>query len=602
MCGFIGKISYDSINVDSIKQNNKRIECRGPDESKILSNKFNQLFSNDDLLNFSFSFNRLAIVDLGKNTSQPMTNKDKHTILMFNGEIFNHRSLRKEMEKDGIIFLSDHSDTEVVLNGLSYYGLNFIDRMIGQFAFIFYLSDEQKLYLVRDRVGQKPLFYARNSSDIIFGSNLISVANEFSIKNIDVNSYEKYLNYGVVPSPATIYENVYKVEPAQIVEFDLKQNSIQEKKYKYWNLKDYESDEKFDHERFTQLISDSIAIREEADVPVANFLSGGIDSSYIIKNMFERGSDVNSFSIVFENENYDERRWSRQVAKKYDTNHVEYEMSTEEFKKNILNSISAYDEPYSDPSTVPTYLISKLMAENYKTAISGDGGDELLGGYKRIQYLLGGARKYKNFYKYFNKIYPNHYGTGNHFLRNSNKLNQATAAYFSDKNLLKYFKIEDNFYYENSIFLKLDTDYKSILYSEYTFYLSEMMMLKVDRASMANSLEVRSPFVDNRLLEYIFKTNPSYIELDKPKNIFKTDLSQDFSNEFLTRPKQGFVFNIEDWVYSNKKLILDTVLENDNLSIYSSNNLSKLFNRKTRINGLRLWKIFLISHFLELNR
>jgi len=127
-------------------------------------------------------------------------------------------------------------------------------------------------------------------------------------------------------------------------------------------------------------------------------------------------------------------------------------------------------------------------------------------------------------------------------------------------------------------------------------------MLKVDRASMANSLEVRSPFVDNRLLEYIFKTNPSYVELDKPKNIFKTDLSQDFSNEFLTRPKQGFVFNIEDWVYSNKKLILDTVLENDNLSIYSSNNLSKLFNRKTRINGLRLWKIFLISHFLELNR
>mgnify|MGYP003683525747 FL=1 len=601
MCGFIGKISYNSINIESIKNNNKRIECRGPDETTFLNGAFCNLFNNKDNLNFSFGFNRLAIVDLGKNSSQPMVNKEKKTTVMFNGEIFNHRLLRIEMEKNGIIFNSNHSDTEVVLNGLSYYGLDFLDKLIGQFAIIFYQSELKKLFLIRDRVGQKPLFYARTDTNVIFGSNLISVADEFSSKSLNAEAYNDYLNYGVVPSPNTIYENVYKVKPAEIVEFNFNDSSVKENKFTYWNLQDYMDNEKFNEEIFKKLISNSIEIREEADVPIANFLSGGIDSSYIIKNMHERGKNINTFSVVFENQNYDERKWSREVANRYNTNHIEIEMSVNDIDRNIFSSIKAYDEPYSDPSTVPSFLISKLMSENYKSAISGDGGDELLGGYKRINYLLSNKSNFKKLYPFLNNFYPKHYGTGNYFLRNAKDLREATAAYFSDKNLISYLNIDDSFFYEKNIYTELGYKYKSILNTEYSFFLSEMMMLKVDRASMYNSLEVRSPFVDHRLLEYIFKTEPSYLDTNYPKKIFKKSLSEDFGKAFLERPKQGFVFNIEDWIFKNQEMIMNIILDTDTLSIYNSAKLKKLFNKKTRINGLRLWKIFQISYYLDSN-
>ena len=168
MCGYIGKISSASINPLSIEENNKRIICRGPDETKKFYGKFQDLFTNDDLLNFNFTFNRLAILDLSTSASQPMINKDQNTILMFNGEIYNHSVLRKDLEKDGIKFISDHSDSEVVLNGLTYYGNSFVDKLIGQFSIAFYRSNSRNLTLIRDRVGQKPLFFANTQSDIVF--------------------------------------------------------------------------------------------------------------------------------------------------------------------------------------------------------------------------------------------------------------------------------------------------------------------------------------------------------------------------------------------------------------------------------------------------
>jgi len=169
VCGYIGKLSYNVINSASLNKNNERIECRGPDEKKSKGGVFDNLFGNKDNLNFHFIFNRLAIVDLGENSSQPMINKDKNTILMFNGEIYNHKSLRTAMEKEGLKFYSDHSDSEVVLNGLTYYGISFIDKMIGQFSIAFYDSDNRKLIILKDRVGQKPLFYSKSNSDLTFG-------------------------------------------------------------------------------------------------------------------------------------------------------------------------------------------------------------------------------------------------------------------------------------------------------------------------------------------------------------------------------------------------------------------------------------------------
>ncbi len=545
MCGYIGKISYNSIEQESIVTNNKDIVCRGPDENKIIHSSFEKLFENKDDLNFSFIFNRLAIVDLGKNSSQPMVNKKKNTILMFNGEIYNHKSLRTEMEKDGIKFISDHSDSEVVLNGLSYYGKNFIDRMIGQFSIAFYNSDNKKLLLLRDRLGQKPLFYSYNNSELIFGSNLISVANVRGKKSLNTNSYNEFLNYGVVPSPNTIFEKIFKIKPGHFAEFEFTKSNINVDHKQYWSMEEHVSEENFEKDAFNEILSNAISIREEADVPVANFLSGGIDSSYIVKNMFDRGKEVNTFSIVLEDKKYDERKWSREVSKKYNTNHTEVELGLTDFEDNVLDSINFIDEPYADPSTVPSFVISKNISSQYKTSISGDGGDELIGGYKRTNYLLFRNKKIKSFLKYLNYFYPNHYGTGNLFLRNSSDLSEASGSYFSDKNLLNYLNLKDSKKYELDFYKSFGTKYKTLLFSEYSFFLSEMMMLKVDRTSMAHSLEVRSPFVDHRLVEYMFRTSPNYLNYDNPKSLFKNSLMQDFGSEFTNRPKQGFVFNIE---------------------------------------------------------
>lgn len=600
MCGFIGKISFNQIDPKSIENNNEILECRGPDEKVFLNGKFNNFFKNEDVLNFSFAFNRLSIIDLGKNTSQPMFNHHKNTVLMFNGEVFNHQSLREDMEKEGIKFLSDHSDSEVVLNGLTYYGKSFIEKMNGQFSIMFYKSDENKLLLIRDRLGQKPLFFATNNSCITFGSNLISVANEYGGKAINKNSYEDFINYGVVPSPNTIFEHIYKLEPSQMIEVDFNTSQLSIEKHKYWNIESKEAEEKFNHEVFESIISDAINIREHADVPIANFLSGGIDSTYIIKNMYDRGKKANSFSVVFKDKKYDERKWSQEVSKKYETNHTEHEMDNKEFEKYVLESIKYFDEPYADPSTVPSFIISKLISGKYKTAISGDGGDELIGGYKRINSLYF-KRRYTHPIKFINKIYPNHLGTGNRFVMHSRNLREATASFYSDKNLLSFLELNDNLTYEKNYFNNLSSPYKTILSSEYLFFLSEMMLLKIDRASMANSLEVRSPFVDHRLIEYIFSTQPSYLNKENPKQLFKDKLSSDFNFEFLNRPKQGFVFNLEDWVFNNKKQISENILDVDYFNNFNVQKINKLFHRSSRINGLRLWRLFLINKYIDLN-
>lgn len=599
MCGYIGKISSKPTNNLTIEENNKRIICRGPDETINIKNQFLNLFNNNDDLYFNFIFNRLAIVDLGQNASQPMVNKEKNTISMFNGEIFNHVSLRKELERDGIKFYSDHSDSEVVLNGLTYYGVSFVERMVGQFSIVFYESISKKIILVRDRLGQKPLFYGNDNSEVVFGSNLISVAKELKKNHIKKESYDDFLNYGVVPSPNTIFKDVFKVKPGEIVSFVFKIDGISTYKEKYWDLKTYINESSFDENKFLDMLTNACTIREQADVPLANFLSGGIDSTLIIKNMHERKKNINSFSVVLQDKKYDERDWSQTVVKKYLTNHTEQEISLQDIESYLYDSMDCFDEPYADPSTVPSFVISKKISNIYKVAISGDGGDELLSGYTRTHSLLKNKNLFNHILKYGNIIYPNFLGTGNIFLKNSNFLEEATASYFSDKNLLNFFKIKDNLTFENSFFQHLESPFKTLLITEYSFYLSEMMMLKVDRTSMANSLEVRSPFVDHRLVEYILSSKPEYFDLENPKKMFKNYLSEDFDSKFLQRPKQGFVFNVEDWIYSNKNVIISTILENNIFGYFSYKKLNTLFLFKSRINGLRLWKIFIISKYLE---
>ena len=598
MCGFLGSIGIDEVSEHSIKDANKYIECRGPDETvfkNLTDSRFN--FKNTDYQHLQI-FNRLSIIDLTNLGSQPMFSDEKSTSILFNGEIFNHKELRAEMESEGLVFKSNNSDTEVLLLGFSKYGKDFVNRVIGQFSIVFFDYKKNLIFLIRDRLGQKPLFYSFQDESLVFGSNLKSIVNLTNNRKINQNSVSEYLNIGVVTSPNTIFENIYKVKPAEIIELHISNIISKKSSEVYWNIEDFVDNKEFDESHFKDLLSDSVRLRNIADVPVACFLSGGIDSSTIVKLLTESGESVNTFSISYEDPKYDEKQWFEQVKEKYKTNHTTETVGKKIDIDHIMESIEIFDEPYSDPSNFPSYMISKKISEKYKAAISGDGGDELVGGYKRVNKILNRKKQF-NFLRYFYNIYPNFLGTGNIFHRNSSDISEAYNSFFWDRKFLSILGIKD--YKPSDYFQNISKDlYKSLLISDYKLYLSEMMTLKVDRTSMANSLEVRSPFIDHRLIEYILSTKPSYVDYGIPKKIFKEYLSEDFDSEFINREKMGFVFNLEEWIYSNKDKVF-TELKNGNLSkIIKIEKINLLLLNKSRINANRIWKLYLLEKYLSL--
>ena len=267
------------------------------------------------------------------------------------------------------------------------------------------------------------------------------------------------------------------------------------------------------------------------------------------------------------------------------------------FYECVINSL---DEPYSDPSVVPSFILSNQISKYYKVAISGDGGDELLGGYKRTMDSLKSKSFINNIFSKFYNFYPPALGTGNKFLSQSSDINTRYRSYLEDMNLLKLLEITPSQRSEYVINIKAQyEDYKGLLLSDYRFYLPDMMMFKIDRTSMANSLEIRSPFVDHKLVEYIMSTKSSYINLNNSKNILKNYLSQDFSNDFLNRDKQGFVFDIENWIFQNLSMLNET-LNTGKVSNYIPANFAlKVAKYKSRINSHRIWKLFVLNHYLE---
>tara|TARA_Y100000992_G_scaffold300098_1_gene268056 strand:- start:14 stop:1819 length:1806 start_codon:yes stop_codon:yes gene_type:complete len=599
VCGFIGIVSKNDINNKVLEESNENIICRGPDETKKIFENSNTLFSNKTNLLFSLIFNRLSIVDLTENASQPMISKEFETLILFNGEIFNHIELRKDLERKGIAFNSDHSDTETALLGLSYYGVDYVNKFIGQFSIFFYNSRNNMGYLLRDRLGQKPLYYNISKDGVKFSSNFLSLYKNLSIKSINENSINSYIELGVIPSPETIVNEIKKVKPGAIIEIDFNNESVKHNEKIYWKPENFINNTRFSKEKFFHLFTDSVHKRLNSDVPIANFLSGGIDSTSIIKNLSDAEIDINSFSMGYNDGLYDESEWFEQVAEKYKTNQETKIIDIDNLDVEIDQAIDAFDEPYYDPSIVPSYLLSKAISQHYKVAISGDGGDELLGGYKRVSEVMNNKRNNYSFLPFFYNIYPSFLGTGNFFLSKSQETLTAYSSYFEDKKLLKLMKVKNNSGYIKSLIPPDIDDYKQMMIIEYKFYLPEMMMLKIDRTSMINSLEVRSPFVDHRLVEYMLGSSPANINFSAPKNILKEYLSEDFNLDFLNRKKMGFVFNVEGWIYNNNKLIENTLSSSDFIKNSNPNILNLLSINKSRINGQRIWKLYVLQKFLD---
>ena len=592
MCGFIGKISKSGIDNTQLEKANNNLICRGPDSTQ----RFSTLENN---LNFSLIFNRLKIVDLSDKANQPMHLEDQTASIVFNGEIYNHKQLRKELESSGVKFTTNNSDTEVLLKGFKFFGKDFISKIRGQFAFCYIDYNLQTATLVSDRLNQKPLYYSIDDSSLIFSSNLRSLVALTKSFNLNDDYIIEYLLYGITSSPATIFEKIKKLEPAQIIEISLNGKSFNSKSNNYWNPENFVDAKQFNQDEFFDKFNDSVEIRAKADVSVAYFLSGGIDSTSIIKNRHDKGEEVNSFSVIFDEKKYSEEKWSREVAKKYSTNHMEINASSNLSTINIEAALNSLDEPYSDPSVFPSYLIADQISDYYKVAISGDGGDELLGGYKRSSITLNKKNVFSQLSSYGYKIYPPFLGTGNFFLSKSKNINTAYQSFFKDEKLLKLLKLSDK-NIKKIINLDKNIDpYKAMLLQDYKYYLPEMMMYKVDRTSMANSLEIRSPFVDHHLVEYVLSTSLHENNLNINKNLLKNYLLPDFSKDFVNREKKGFVFDVENWVYNNLDYITEFLNEGIYFTKLPKNTLRQLSFYKTRINANRIWRLFVLEYYFS---
>ena len=482
--------------------------------------------------------------------------------------------------------------------GLENYGIKFIENLEGQFSFFYLDKVNQKIFLAKDRLGQKPLYVKLEDNELLFASNLKSISELSKKDEINIESLEQYIAYGISFSPNTIFKNILKIKPGSYLEIDYAKGNLNVKENQYWSPDKFIDNKKFNYDVFEELFSKSVTKRMVSDVPVASFLSGGIDSTSIVKNLSDSNFDVNTFSVIVKNKKYNEKKYIDKVVNKYNTNHKEVLIDDSIPTNIVISAIRSLDEPFSDPSIVPTYYLSKLMALDYKVAISGDGGDELLGGYNRVKNHLINKSTTKDYFSKIYKYYPPNFGTGTNFKSLSNNQVEAYVSFLEDQKLF-------NFLFDKKLDEKLrikvnegNSLYKSLLCADYKYYLVDQMMFKVDRASMSNSLEVRSPFVDHKLIEYVLGHSTEYFQNKIQKLPLRNYLHYDFDEGFLDRPKQGFVFDYKKWVFSNYELYNE--ISNSNLSDYINlKNLYKLKKIPTRVNALRIWRIFVLAIYLN---
>ena len=599
MCGFLGSITFKEISDIDFEKYNKRIECRGPDEKVVICNKN---FVNPNLYH-NYTFNRLSIIDLSKNASQPMQSNEFNSLIMFNGEIYNHKELRAFLEQKGVKFKSSHSDTEALLLGLSTMGMDFLKKLNGQFAIFFQDINKNEYYLIRDRVGQKPLYFANNSEGFYFGSDLISVKNLSNNHKFNEDQIKNFINFGSSITPSSFFSNVFSVNPGEFIKISVSKDNFEINKYNYWNLSSFLDDKEFIDEEFIDIFEDSVEKRLESDVPVSSFLSGGLDSSAIIKALNKKKRSINTFSMITKSKMFNESEYINQVVQKYNTNHTYREISDELSFENIKTIISKYDDIIYDPSLLPTYILSKNISEDYKVALSGDGGDELLSGYAHYTNFQNKNKYPDYFIGLLFKLYPSIFGTGNTILKKSNDWKEAFSSYYEDKKLMSLLSIRDFSDFRDKYLHEMDESWKSLMIADYNFFLNEMMLKKIDRSSMLSSLEIRSPFLDHRLAEYVVSHN-YLVNSDNysSKKIIKNYLSEDFDNSFIERTKMGFSIDIKNIVSVNQEEIIETILCSPLENFIDLKNVKRLKFLNSRMNALRLWKLYSISMFLENNK
>jgi asparagine synthase (glutamine-hydrolysing) len=579
MCGIAG---FYGTGTDGVgRKMIDRISYRGPDHHEVTM-----------IGNVCLAHARLSIIDLSDAANQPMFSSDRMLSIVFNGEIYNYKQLKQDLISSGFDDFNTQSDTEVLLMLYRKYGRDMLSQINGMFVFAIYDNRKNELFVARDRMGKKPLYYTQAPDAFVFGSELKALLQHPSVSaQINPDSLNRYLTFDYVPGPESILENISKLEPATYLV--VKSGRIAEIK-RYWQHNFTTSDISFDDavDRLDTLLNDATGRRLMSDVPLGIFLSGGLDSStiawYAQKNSSQK---INTFSIGFEDSSYDEQTYAEAVAKMIGTDHHVSMLTSQDTLKLIDTIYPKVDEPFADASLIPTYYLSRFTRQTVTVALGGDGSDELMAGYPTFI-----SDKFKNLFNWLPKpalqvmlktlgIFP----VSDKNISLDFKVRQFLRGFFSKrehihqlwlgsflpsekKSLFKpdfYERIKDksglsliDSHFNDS---PAEDDFHHIAYYYYRTYLPDDILFKVDRASMYNSLEVRAPFLDVNVVEFINSLPESYKHRGlNGKYILKKLMHKRLPDEIITRPKKGFGIPLSDWIRKDlKKIISQTILQDN---------------------------------------
>ncbi len=629
MCGIVGVIDKKYCNKTILQRMVNSIKHRGPDHNGIWLDKS---------CGIGLGHARLSILDLSIKGSQPMLSKSSRFALVFNGEIYNHVALRKVLkQKNPSLEWDSTSDTETLLAGFDEWGIKkTLEKCTGMFAIAVWDKQRKCLSLSRDRYGEKPLYYGYQGSTFFFGSELKAFKQHPAFKaEIDRNALSIFFRYGYITKPNSIYRDIKKLLPGTIAEINIDDNNrINFKEYfNYISLVNdgqadlFKGDDAEAISIVEILLSNSVKSQEISDVPLGAFLSGGVDSSLIVSMMQKYSSKaVNTFTIGYDEANFNESVYAKNIAVFLGTKHTEKIVSPKE-AINVVDKLSSiYDEPFADSSQIPTYLVSKLAREQVSVCLSGDGADEIFGGYNRYMWAenissipnfirkpisncltLFTPYQWDLFFKYLWCLLPKKL----HFKMPGDRVHKLAL-------IIKYSSVKDIYdaltsiwAQEDEIILKLDepkqfsdnwekidninsSKYKMMIIDTLT-YLSDDILCKVDRASMSVSLETRAPYLDKSLIEFASTLPMKYkIRGGNSKWILRQLLYKHLPRELVDRPKMGFGVPIDSWLRGPLKpwaesLIDEAKIKSEGYLNYDA--IKKKFDE--HLSGKRNWQYML---------
>jgi len=566
MCGINGVLSLNKISLaERLNKMNGIIAHRGPDDEGFY-------IAENDEYNVGLAMRRLAVLDL-ESGNQPMLSEDRNYVIVFNGEIYNYISLKEDLLSKGYSF-ETASDTEVVVNLFQQYGTDAFSMLDGMFAISIYDIKRKRVILARDYFGEKPLYYFNNNGIFYWCSELKSILSVIKTKpNVDKSSLNLFLQLTYIPAPHTIYEGIKKLEPNHYLIIDCCKLEYRINEIKHiW--KDYSTLHKIDYTKITrELVQESVSSRMIADVPIGAFLSGGVDSSIVALCMSENSyNKIDTFSIGFEKKSFDESEKSRLVSKLINSNHNEFILSENEIKEVLSKILLNFDEPFADSSALASFFVASKTKQKVKVALTGDGGDEVFGGYNK--YLMGRI----------NRNYTNFVPRGMHNLLNDlkgtlfNSNEDKRGLMFRINRLLDSVDYDSDFYFkiislgfqgeelnnllvnrvfDSGVFEKYRqkvgvSDLNSLSYFRHLDRLLSLegdMLVKVDRTSMLTSLECRSPFLNKEIWNFTNQI-PEKLLINKwdKKYILKESFKDFFPKGFLDKSKKGFGVPVGDWL------------------------------------------------------